>query len=115
MAWDFFRIRSRRPALIVLRSYMDKLVNFSIYVNLGYMHCFSICHIVVNVAFFFVMAYRSREISDFTSLEIVEELSGERKAPRTRVGDDRGIGAIVVFVPSVEKAVRVDEGEFMVK
>ena len=46
---------------------------------------------------------------------IDEELSGERKAPRTRVGDDKGIGAIVVFVPSVEKAVRVDVGEFMVK
>ena len=29
---------------------------------------------------------------------IDEELSGERKAPRTRVGDDKGIGAIVVFV-----------------
>ena len=35
---------------------MDRLVNFSIYVNLGYMHCFSICHIVVKVAFFFWMA-----------------------------------------------------------
>ena len=46
---------------------------------------------------------------------IDEELSGERKAPRTRVGDDKGIGAIVVFVPSFEKAVRVDVGEFMVK
>ena len=46
---------------------------------------------------------------------IDEELSGERKAPRTRVGDDKGIGVIVVIVPSVEKAVRVDVGEFMVK
>ena len=56
-----------------------------------------------------------REISDFISLMIDEELSGERKAPRTRVGDDKGIGVIVVIVPSVENAVRVDAGDFMVK
>ena len=46
---------------------------------------------------------------------IDEELSGERKAPRTRVGDDKGIGVMVVTVPSVETAVRADVGEFMVK
>ena len=46
---------------------------------------------------------------------IDEELSGERKAPRTRVGDDNGIGVMLVIVPSVEKAVSVDVGEFMVK
>ena len=56
VAWDFLRSRSRRPALIEVRSHMERLVNFSIYVNLGYMHCLSICHIVGKVAFFFWMA-----------------------------------------------------------
>ena len=56
VAWDFLRMRSRRLAHMVVRSYMDRLVNFSIYVNLGYMHCFSICHIVGKLAFFFWMA-----------------------------------------------------------
>ena len=49
------------------------------------------------------------------SLVIVDELSGERKAPGTRVGEERGIGGMVLIEPSVEKAVRVDVGGFMVK
>ena len=36
------------------------------------------------------------------SLVIVDELSGERKAPRTLVGEERGIGGMVVIEPSVE-------------
>ena len=49
------------------------------------------------------------------SLAMVVELSGERKAPRTRVGDDRGIGGMVFTVPSAEKALRVGAGVFIVK
>ena len=38
-------------------------------------------------------------MSDLSSLVIVDELSGERKAPRTRVGDERGIGTMLIIVP----------------
>ena len=60
------------------------------YVNLGYMHCFSTVHIVWVDALFLRIVYFRRLICCFMVIICVVELSGVMRAPSWSGSGDRG-------------------------
>ena len=103
----FRRIRSRRGPLRRLRSCIERLVNFKMYVNLGYTLVLSTDHMVSRDALLRPIVSLILLIWSLTLLRWLVDRSGAMKAPRTLVGVLSGIGGIEMFAPSMARACRV--------
>ena len=109
-ALDFLRSRCRKGALILVRSCRERLVNFRVYVNLGYTLCRRTDHMVSKEAFLRSMVDAAREICWRIVGKWEADRSGGMKAPSTRVGWLSGIGVIGMIVSSLAYACKEADG-----